>query len=173
MLDWLGSLINPGVRWLDSVQSIKPICSLDWSLRWRLAWLWIVCETQLRDGLVEWPVKPICWYVFPYSLINPSLLAWLNCMAPLAMYDSASVSLIPVGNHAHLGVGSVAERLRSTLAYGWVEHYSDIVGCGTSSVQDKCSCLCYSLQLYSLFCELLDGMWWTCCYVEWMHCSFE
>ena len=36
-------------------------------------------------------------------------------------------------NHAQLGGGSIAERLRSTLAYGWVERCSDIAGCGTSS----------------------------------------
>ena len=33
-------------------------------------------------------------------------------------------------NHAQLGGGSAAERLRSTLAYGWVERCSDIAGCG-------------------------------------------
>ena len=38
--------------------------------------------------------------------------------------------LIPWGNHAQLEGGSVAERLMSTLTYGWVEHYSDIAGCG-------------------------------------------
>ena len=36
-------------------------------------------------------------------------------------------------NHAQLEGGSVAERLRSMLAYGCVECYSDIAGCGTSS----------------------------------------
>ena len=36
-------------------------------------------------------------------------------------------------NHAQLGGGSIVERLRSTLAYGWVERYSDIAGCGTNS----------------------------------------
>ena len=37
----------------------------------------------------------------------------------------------------------------STLAYGWVEHCSDIVGCGTTLSQDKyfilfnlCNCIC-------------------------------
>ena len=38
--------------------------------------------------------------------------------------------LIPCGNHAQLGGGSVAERLMSTLAYGWVEHCSEVAGCG-------------------------------------------
>ena len=40
--------------------------------------------------------------------------------------------LIPCGNHAQLGGGNVAERLMSTLAYGWVERCSDIAGCGMS-----------------------------------------
>ena len=61
--------------------------------------------------------------------------------------------LIPWGNHAQLGGGTVAEILKSTLAYGWEEHCSDIASCRTSSVHDKCSCLCYSLQLYLLFNE--------------------
>ena len=38
--------------------------------------------------------------------------------------------LIPWGNHAQLEGGSAAERLMSTLAYGWVERCSDIAGCG-------------------------------------------
>ena len=33
-------------------------------------------------------------------------------------------------NHAQLVGGSVPERLRSTLAYGWVERCSDVAGCG-------------------------------------------
>ena len=36
------------------------------------------------------------------------------------------LSLIPYGNHAQLEGGSVAERLRSTLVYSWVECCSDI-----------------------------------------------
>ena len=45
------------------------------------------------------------------------------------------ILLVPYSleNHAQLRGGSVAERLRSTLAYGWVECCSDIAGCGTSS----------------------------------------
>ena len=45
--------------------------------------------------------------------------------------------LIPCGNHAQLGGGSVAEILRSTLAYGWVECCTDVASCGTSFLQDK------------------------------------
>ena len=44
-------------------------------------------------------------------------------------------------NHAQVGGGSDAERLMSTLAYGWVEHCSDIVGCETTLFQDKYSCV--------------------------------
>ena len=40
-------------------------------------------------------------------------------------------------NHAQLGGGSGAERLMSTLAYGWVEHSSDVASCGTTQLQDK------------------------------------
>ena len=35
-------------------------------------------------------------------------------------------------NHAQLEGGSVAERLRSTLAYGWAERCSDVASCGRS-----------------------------------------
>ena len=52
------------------------------------------------------------------------------------MYPWLCVSLfVPffLENHAQLRGGSVAKRLRSTLAYGWVEHCSDVAGCRTSS----------------------------------------
>ena len=52
------------------------------------------------------------------------------------MYPWLCVSLLvpySLENHAQLGSGNVAERLRSTLAYGWVERCSDVAGCGTSS----------------------------------------
>ena len=79
--------------------------------------------------MVEWPVKPICWFVFPCILINATTLDWMSFVAPLAMYESASVPLfleeiIPISG------GSVAEILMSALAYGWVERCSDIAGCG-------------------------------------------
>ena len=60
------------------------------------------------------------------------------------MYPWLCVSLLvpySLGNHAQLRGGSVAERLRSTLAYGWVEHCSDVAGCGMNYSQDKYSCL--------------------------------
>ena len=49
--------------------------------------------------------------------------------------------LIPYGNHAQLGDGSATERLMSALAYGWVECCNDVVGCRTSSFQDKYLCV--------------------------------
>ena len=52
-----------------------------------------------------------------------------------------SVSPIPYGNHARLGGGSDAKRVRSTLAYGWVESCSDIDSCEEYSSQDKYSCI--------------------------------
>ena len=61
---------------------------------------------------------------------------------------SLLVFLIPWGNHAQLGGGSVAKRLMSTLAYGWLEHCSDVAGWVTRSSQDKffvyvnlCNCI--------------------------------
>ena len=49
----------------------------------------------------------------------------LACVSLLVPYS--------LENHAQLGGGNVAERLRSTLDYGWVERCSDLAGCGTSS----------------------------------------
>ena len=67
------------------------------------------------------------------GLINPNMLDWLiYCF----VYPWLCVSLIvpySLGNHAYLGGGSVAQKLRSTLAYGWVERCSDVDGCGRSS----------------------------------------
>ena len=55
----------------------------------------------------------------------------MNFVVSLAMCEPVSVPY-PCGNHAQLGGGSADERLMSTLAYGWVEHCSDIASCGTS-----------------------------------------
>ena len=66
------------------------------------------------------------------GLINPTLLAWL-CVF---VYPWLRVSLMfpySLENHAQLGVGIIVERLRSMLAYAWVERCSDVAGCGTSS----------------------------------------
>ena len=59
------------------------------------------------------------------------MLAWLYTVVYLWLCVILLSFLIPFGNHAQLEGGSVAERLRSMLAYGWVKHCSDAVGCGT------------------------------------------
>ena len=71
------------------------------------------------------------------SLINPTAWAsrigvpWL-CVSLIDPYS--------LRNHAQLRGGSVAERLMSTLAYGWVERCNDVAGCGaSSSLKDKYS----------------------------------
>ena len=64
------------------------------------------------------------------------------------MYSWICVSLLvpySLGNHAQLEGGSVVERLRSTLAYGWVEHCSDIASCGTTW-SSMISILCYVIS---------------------------
>ena len=65
---------------------------------------------------------------------------WLDnrCLALLCV---SLCPLVPRGNHAQLGGGSDAERVRSTLAYGWVERCSDIASCEEASSQDKYSCI--------------------------------
>ena len=70
------------------------------------------------------------------------------------MYPWLCVSLLvpySLGNHAQLGGGSVAERLMSTLAYGWVERCSDVAGCGAIySSKDKFCC--YSISANYIYC---------------------
>ena len=67
-------------------------------------------------------------------------------------YVEAYIDPYSLRNHAQLGGGSVAERLMSTMAYGWVEHCSDVAGCGVnSSSKDKCYWLHYLCHLYLLF----------------------
>ena len=53
---------------------------------------------------------------------------------------SLLVSPYPPWNHVELGGGSVAERSMRELAYGWVEHCSDVAGCRTRFPEDKYSC---------------------------------
>ena len=50
--------------------------------------------------------------------------------------------LIPCGNHAQLGGGSIAERLMSALAYGWVER-CNAVATITGQASFKISILVY------------------------------
>ena len=56
----------------------------------------------------------------------------------------------------------------SILAYGWVEHCSDIAGCGTSLFQDKyflcvISATVYFLMNYDEHVECLNEMYFFCC----------
>ena len=55
--------------------------------------------------------------------------------------------LIPCGNHAQLRSGSAAESLMSTLTYGWVDRFSDIVGYGTSFISKISILVLKSLQV--------------------------
>ena len=48
-----------------------------------------------------------------------------------------------------LGGGSDAERLMSTLAYGWVERCNDVASCRKASSSDKYSC---AFNLYNCIC---------------------
>ena len=76
-------------------------------------------------------------------------------------------SLVPCGNHAQLGGGSGAERLRNTLAYGWVERCSNIASCKEASSQDK-----YFLvfNLCNVFALLIIHEHVEC--LNWMNVSF-
>ena len=68
---------------------------------------------------------------------------WLDSRC-LALLCVSQCPLVPCGNHAQLGGGSDVERVRSTLAYGWVERCNDIASCGTASSL-KISILCYDI----------------------------
>ena len=57
---------------------------------------------------------------------------WLDSRC-LTLLCVSLCPLVPCGNHAQLGGGSDAERVRSTLAYGWVERSSDKASCGEAS----------------------------------------
>ena len=77
------------------------------------------------------------------------MLAWLNFVYPW-LHVSLLVSPYSLWNHAQLGGGSVVECLMSTLAYGWVERCSDVVGCDTNLFHDKYPYLFY---LYICICD--------------------
>ena len=66
---------------------------------------------------------------------------WL-CVSLLVPYS--------LENHAQLGVGNVAERLRSRLAYGLVERCNDVASCGMSSY--KISDLAHFTSTTIFFC---------------------
>ena len=61
---------------------------------------------------------------------------WLD-YGRLALFCVTLCPLVPYGNHAQLEGGSDAERVRSTLAYGWVEHCSDVASCREAYSQYK------------------------------------
>ena len=70
----------------------------------------------------------------PY-VIGPTMFGcdhWLDCGC-IALLCGSLCPLVPCGNHVQLGGGSDAERLRSTLAFGWVERCSDIASCRKAS----------------------------------------
>ena len=70
--------------------------------------------------MLAWP--------FVEGLSNPVVLGLLS-VSPLVMCKPA-IDPYPWRNHAQLRGGSIAERLMSKLAYGWVERCSDLAGCG-------------------------------------------
>ena len=67
---------------------------------------------------------------------------WLDCGC-LALLCVSRCPLVPYGNHAQLGGGIDAERVRSTLADVWVECCSDITSC-RESFFSKISILVFS-----------------------------
>ena len=70
---------------------------------------------------------------------------WLDCGCMVLLCVSLC-SLFPRGNHAQFRGSSGAQRLRSTLAYCWVERCSDIASCEPAQLQDK-----YSLVFSCVF----------------------
>ena len=74
---------------------------------------------------------------FPSTMINPNVvLDWLG----FDMYLAMCVSLLflhSLWDQACLGGGSDSDILMSTLAYGCVEHCSDIASCSTMQSQDN------------------------------------
>ena len=108
-------------------------------LRHAVVGLWTI-ESRIRGGVcLRKLVFEATNLAFSLSylldgLVNPKMWAWLIgvpwlCVSLLDPYS--------LRNHAQLRGGSVAERLMSTLAYGWVERCSNIAGCGTSFFQDN------------------------------------
>ena len=77
----------------------------------------------------------------PVSGLNVVICGYWIDNRCLALLGASLCPLVPYGNHAQLGGGSDAERVKSTLAYGWVERFSDKAICGEASSQDKYSCI--------------------------------
>ena len=94
--------------------------------------------------MLAWPSKSMNSSIGGMTEFGCGLWIDNRCLALLCV---SLCPLFPYGNHAQLGGGSDAERVRSTLAYGWVECCSEIASCRESSSQDKYSFI-LSLQLY-------------------------
>ena len=110
--------------------------------------------------VVPWTVLawPICWWTDKPSSVG------LVVLCPLGHVQACNWPL-SWRNHAQLGGGSVAERLISTLAYGWVECCNDVASCGTTQLQDKYLLLFVCLiSANYLFYELK----WACWMFEWL-----
>ena len=65
---------------------------------------------------------------------------WLDSGC-LALMCVSLCPLVPYGNHVQIRGGSDVERVRSTLAYGWVERCSDIASCREAYSQAKYPCI--------------------------------
>ena len=48
---WLDSPINPSMRWLDCLQSDKPICWLDWSLKVNVGLVECHCTLAMYESV--------------------------------------------------------------------------------------------------------------------------
>ena len=115
LIIWLTVCLMQNVAWLS--KSKEPMCC------------WLVAlaayKTQFLIGLDGQSMKP-----------NGVLaLLWMFCFG----YVRSCYSSSALWNHAQLGGGSDAERLMSTLAYGWVERCKNIASCGEASCQDTYS----------------------------------
>ena len=71
---------------------------------------------------------------------------WVSLLFPSSLW-----------NHSQLGGGSDAEKMMSTLAYGWVERCSDIASCGTRLFQDMFSCVFY-LCICTFLWIIMNGL---------------
>ena len=76
--------------------------------------------------MLAWPSNSKNPYVIGLTMFGCD--HWLDCGC-IALLCGSLCPLVPCGKHTQLKGGSDVERLRSTLAYGWVEHCSDIAGC--------------------------------------------
>ena len=114
-----------------------------------------------------------------------AMLAWLVYWKPVKPSSVGLAVMCPLGyvqacnwplswrNHAQLGGGSVAERLMSKLAYGWVERCSDVAGCEWI-LHQEISAAGYSisanfiLMLNELMMNMINAGMYVC-----FHCMIE